>query len=193
MRKISLMTSGKPDSKRMKVHLNFDRTLDPGTPFPQQSPANAMKLNTKSRVAIKAMLDLATHGAHTPVALASVAQRLKVSLSYLEQLFRQLRGRGFVRSSRGPGGGYQLGKRLSAISVADVVDVVDGETKSRRGSGDSADDLWLRLERNLLDYLRTVTLDSLLAQSRHAIGGPSLHAVTGIPESADGRGLPIAA
>lgn len=157
-----------------------------------------MKLNTKSRIAIKALLDIAANGANAPVALANIAERQEVSLSYLEQLFRRLRTNGFVRSSRGPGGGYQLGKQLSAISVADVVDVVDDESKRKRRAvrNDeqcSADDLWVRIERNILDYLRTVSLESLLPGHSHA-AVRSLHAVAAacMPDSRDQR-IPIAA
>src|SRR5512143_775376 len=92
-----------------------------------------MKLNTKSRMAIAAILDVAVHGTEKPVALAGVSERQDISLSYLEQLFRMLREQGFVMSSRGPGGGYRLNRRLAAISVADIVDAVDKKSDQSNG------------------------------------------------------------
>jgi len=132
-----------------------------------------MKMNTKSRMAISAILDVAVHGAAKPVALAGVGERQDISLSYLEQLFRKLRERGFVSSTRGPGGGYRLNKRLSAISVADIVAAVDGESldncdcKGRAASrGCNSHGLWCRVNHHLHDYLSTVTLESVLEDSR---------------------------
>ena len=86
-----------------------------------------MKMNTKSRMAIAAILDVAVNGTYKPVALAGVAERQDISLSYLEQLFRKLREQGYVLSARGPGGGYRLNRRLADISVADIVAAVDHE------------------------------------------------------------------
>ncbi|MGE5468213.1 MAG: Rrf2 family transcriptional regulator [Ignavibacteria bacterium] len=126
-----------------------------------------MKLNTKSRIAVNAMLDVAANGTSNPVALAGIGVRQGISLSYLEQLFRRLRTRGLVKSSRGPGGGYQLGKRASAISIADIVDAVadDAAGKPRRaGSGVRADGLWDQVDRHIGDYLRTVTLEAAMKQ-----------------------------
>ncbi|HEX8986397.1 MAG TPA: Rrf2 family transcriptional regulator [Rhodocyclaceae bacterium] len=123
-----------------------------------------MRINSRSRIAINAMLDVAEHGAHVPVALVTISERLGVSLSYLEQLFRRLRQHGLVRSARGPGGGYQLNKRLSAISVADIVSVVDEDGKSARASKrrEVAAAFWERLDDHLIQYLGTITLDSVL-------------------------------
>jgi Rrf2 family iron-sulfur cluster assembly transcriptional regulator len=135
-----------------------------------------MKLNTKSRMAIAAILDVAVHGTEKPVALAGVSERQDISLSYLEQLFRMLREQGFVMSSRGPGGGYRLNKRLSAISVADIVDAVDKKSDAAAGCQISdncrgenschAHRLWSRVDEHLQEYLRTVTLESILDESR---------------------------
>lgn len=136
-----------------------------------------MKLNTKSRMAIAAILDVAVHGTEKPVALAGVSERQDISLSYLEQLFRMLREQGFVMSSRGPGGGYRLNKRLAAISVADIVDAVDKKSDqpnngcqiSENCHGDNschAHQLWSRVDEHLQQYLRTVTLESILQESR---------------------------
>lgn len=112
------------------------------------------------------MLDVAMHGSREPVALVTISDRLDVSLSYLEQLFRRLRQHGLVKSARGPGGGYQLSKSLTTISVADIVAVVDDESQGSRGSAAvrASEEFWKQLDRHLIDYLRTVTLDSILKQ-----------------------------
>ena len=127
-----------------------------------------MKMNTKSRMAISAILDVAVHGTNKPVALASVGERQDISLSYLEQLFRKLRERGFVSSTRGPGGGYRLNRRLASISVADVINAVDSESLDAchcvegNGSACKSHGLWCRVNHHLHDYLSTVTLDTIL-------------------------------
>lgn len=148
-----------------------------------------MKLNTKSRMAIAAILDVAVHGTEKPVALAGVSERQDISLSYLEQLFRMLREQGFVMSARGPGGGYRLNKRLSNISVADIVDAVDKKADTSNGCQVSenchgenschAHHLWSRVDEHLQEYLRTVTLESILDESR-----------TGYVQSADAAAMP---
>lgn len=137
-----------------------------------------MKMNTKSRMAIAAILDVAVHGTYKPVALAGVAERQDISLSYLEQLFRKLREQGYVLSARGPGGGYRLNRRLADISVADIVSAVDrepldggtcmGAGSCQDGHGCKPHGLWCRVNRHLHDYLRTVTLDSILEETRNA-------------------------
>lgn len=137
-----------------------------------------MKLNTKSRMAIAAILDVAVHGTEKPVALAGVSERQDISLSYLEQLFRMLREQGFVMSSRGPGGGYRLNKRLSAITVADIVNAVDKKNDSAHSCPISenchsenschAHNLWCRVDEHLQEYLSTVTLESILEETHPA-------------------------
>ena len=94
-----------------------------------------MRLTTKGRYAVTAMLDLALHEAAGPVSLAEIAARQELSLSYLEQLFRQMRKRGLVQSTRGPGGGYRLGKPASEVAVADVIDAVDESVDATRCKG----------------------------------------------------------
>lgn len=135
-----------------------------------------MKINSRSRIALDAMLDVAVNGVRTPVTLMSISERQEISLSYLEQLFRRLRNRGLVKSARGPGGGYQLNKRLSAISVGDIVDAVDEPAASKRRNRDvcSADGLWSMLDRHLVDYLRTVTLEAVLQQAGHSTGSAAV-------------------
>ncbi len=134
-----------------------------------------MRVNTRSRIAVHAMLDVAVNGAQVPVALASIGARQGVSPSYLEQLFRRLRTRGLVKSWRGPGGGYQLNKQPSAISIADVVASVDagaGRGRTRARSASAVDELWSRLDGHLFDYLRTVTLESLLQDTAACSAAP---------------------
>jgi Rrf2 family iron-sulfur cluster assembly transcriptional regulator len=133
-----------------------------------------MKINSRSRIALDAMLDVAVNGMQVPVTLNSISERQEISLSYLEQLFRRLRTNGLVKSARGPGGGYQLNKRLSAISVADIVDAVDMEAGvgQKRRNRCTAEPLWSALDRHLVDYLRTVTLEDVLAQARGSEDAP---------------------
>lgn len=151
-----------------------------------------MKLNTKSRMAIAAILDVAVNGTEKPVALAGVSERQDISLSYLEQLFRMLREQGFVQSSRGPGGGYRLNKRLASISVADIVDAVDKKdgTKGCQISENChtenschAHSLWNRVDEHLQQYLRTVTLESILEESQPASYAPSAADAVAVPTS----------
>jgi Rrf2 family iron-sulfur cluster assembly transcriptional regulator len=125
-----------------------------------------MRISSRSRIAINAMLDVAMNGEREPVALVTIGERMDVSLSYLEQLFRRLREHGLVKSARGPGGGYRLARSLKTISVADIVDIVDDEPQdSRDGAGIRASEqFWEQLDRHLIDYLRTVTLESILKQ-----------------------------
>src|SRR2546428_3920232 len=84
-----------------------------------------MRLTTKGRLAVTAMLDLAMHGGKGPVTLAGISQRQSISLSYLEQLFGKLRRHTLVDSVRGPGGGYTLARGLERVSVADIITAVD--------------------------------------------------------------------
>jgi Rrf2 family iron-sulfur cluster assembly transcriptional regulator len=137
-----------------------------------------MKIDTKARLAIAAILDIAIHGTNQPVRMADICQRQRISQSYLEHLLKNLLQHGFVASFRGPGGGYRLARRLATISVADIIGAVDGEASSRgpyvridRGPGTVAevtDGLWGRVDDHLHEYLRSVTLESVLADSMEA-------------------------
>jgi len=137
-----------------------------------------MKIDTKARVAIAAILDVAIHGTNQPVRLADICKRQRVSQSYLEHLFKKLRDSGIVASFHGPGGGYRLIGRLINISVADIVSAVDSETDNRgpqggidrrSGSHDRVTDgLWCRVDDHLRDYLSSVTLQSVLASVTEA-------------------------
>jgi Rrf2 family iron-sulfur cluster assembly transcriptional regulator len=133
-----------------------------------------MRLTTKGRFAVTAMIDVAMHGTKRPVTLAGVSERQKISLSYLEQLFGKLRRASLVDSVRGPGGGYRLARGADAVSVADVILAVDEPIDATRcgGSEDCAADgkrcmtheLWTNLNTHIFAFLRSVTLAQLVAQ-----------------------------
>jgi Rrf2 family iron-sulfur cluster assembly transcriptional regulator len=133
-----------------------------------------MRLTTKGRFAVTAMIDVAMHGTKSPVTLAGVSQRQAISLSYLEQLFGKLRRHGLVDSVRGPGGGYRLARSPEAISVADVIVAVDEPIDATQcGGRESCKDdgkrcmtheLWAKLNTHIFGYLRSVTLAELVGQ-----------------------------
>jgi len=128
-----------------------------------------MRMSTKGRYAVNAMIDLALRQATGPVALAAIGARQGVSLSYLEQLFTRLRQQGMVVSTRGPGGGYTLGRSAEDISVADIVcavdELTDGEMNSQDDKGPSRE-LWLRLNQVMREQMATVTLHSLVLEQQ---------------------------
>lgn len=134
-----------------------------------------MRLTTKGRFAVTAMIDLALRQHTGPVTLAGIAERQKISLSYLEQLFGKLRRNRLVASVRGPGGGYCLAKPMDQMSVADIIRAVDETLDATQcgGKGNCQDDhpcmthdLWTSLNERMFDYLRSVHLDELVAQQR---------------------------
>ncbi len=130
-----------------------------------------MRLTTKGRYAVTAMLDLAMHQDQGPIALADIAQRQGISLSYLEQLFAKLRRRSLVNSVRGPGGGYNLARRAADIAVADVIAAVDESVDTTRCGGAHncqndgpclTHDLWQDLSLRIYDYLSRISLQQLV-------------------------------
>ena len=132
-----------------------------------------MRLTTKGRYAVTAMLDLALHADRGPVSLADISDRQGISLSYLEQLFARLRRFELVKSVRGPGGGYQLMKTAAAISVAQVVDAVDESLDATRceGKGDChqgevclTHHLWQDLSEQIHIFLSGISLADLVAR-----------------------------
>ena len=132
-----------------------------------------MRLTTKGRFAVTAMLDLALRGGKNPVTLAGISERQDISLSYLEQLFSRLRRHELVESVRGPGGGYYLAKTLSNISVADIIRAVDEPIDSTKCGGKEnchdehrclTHDLWMGLNAHIYDYLDSITLATLAAK-----------------------------
>ncbi len=135
-----------------------------------------MKLTTKGRYAVTAMLDLALHDTQGPITLAEIAKRQDISLQYLEQLFTKLRKRGLVESSRGPGGGYRLAKLASDITVARVIYSVDESIDVTRCGGQQncqgefrclTHDLWMELNQHVSEFLNRVTLAGLI--QRHTV------------------------
>ena len=133
-----------------------------------------MRLTTKGRFAVTAMIDVAMYGTKGPVTLAGVSRRQKISLSYLEQLFGKLRRHGLVESVRGPGGGYRLARGADMVSVADVIVAVDepidatlcGGRESCKDDGKRCmtHELWANLNAHIFGFLRAVTLAELVAQ-----------------------------
>lgn len=132
-----------------------------------------MRLTTKGRFAVTAMIDLALRCSKGPVTLAGISERQEISLSYLEQLFGKLRRRGLVDSVRGPGGGYCLARPLAEITVADIICAVDepldttqcgGKENCRDEDRCMTHDLWFTLNRKIHDYLSSVTLADLVSK-----------------------------
>ena len=145
-----------------------------------------MKLTTKGRFAVTAMIDVALFNNGEPVTLAEVSSRQKISLSYLEQLFGKLRRHGLVDSVRGPGGGYNLAKSPNTISVSDIILAVDEpiDTTSCGGEKNCHDDggqclthhLWASLNAHIFTYLQGISLQSLVDDAKER-KSPSLHVV----------------
>ena len=133
-----------------------------------------MKLSTKGRYAVMAMVDLASHSRGQPVALADIAERQEISLSYLEQLFAKLRRGGLVRSVRGPGGGYLPAHPISEMRVSDIILAVDEPIRATRCAPGSPSgcrqnrsrclthDLWEELGNQIHLYLSSVTIADVI-------------------------------
>lgn len=133
-----------------------------------------MRLTSKGRYAVTAMLDVALHTNAGPVPLADISARQEISLSYLEQLFARLRKHGLVSSVRGPGGGYQLGRPATEISVSEVISAVDESVDATRCQGKSdcqggakclTHSLWSDLSTRIEDFLTQITLGELVSQN----------------------------
>lgn len=132
-----------------------------------------MRLTTKGRYAVTAMLDLAIHAGEGPVSLADISERQGISLSYLEQLFAKLRRNELVRSVRGPGGGYQLNREQQDIDVAQVIDAVN-ESVDATGCGHNGGcqdgdvclthHLWCDLSSQIHEFLSQISLADLMAR-----------------------------
>lgn len=134
-----------------------------------------MRLTTKGRYAVTAMVELALNQDKGRISLAEIAERHGISQSYLEQLFAALRRRGLVDGTRGPGGGYRLGRSRAEISVADVIDAVDESVDATRCKGKRncqgdhgclTHDLWEELSAQIRLYLSSVTLENVVAKTR---------------------------
>jgi Rrf2 family transcriptional regulator, iron-sulfur cluster assembly transcription factor len=139
-----------------------------------------MRLTTKGRFAVTAMIDLALRQSNGPVTLAGISQRQEISLSYLEQLFGKLRRHQIVESMRGPGGGYSLARKACNVTVADIIIAVDepldatqcGGKENCHGADRDAGthcmthELWTTLNAKIVDYLDSVSLQDLVDQQR---------------------------
>ena len=156
-----------------------------------------MRLTTKGRFAVTAMVDLAMRHGGGPVTLAEISSRQKISLSYLEQLFGKLRRRALVDSVRGPGGGYRLAKDMSAISVAEIILAVDepidatqcgGKENCRDEQKCLTHDLWATLNDRIFDYLESVSLRQLVDNQRAKESG--LNTVHDMRQS-NGKGVAV--
>lgn len=132
-----------------------------------------MRLSTKGRYAVTAMLDLTLNGGDGPVTLADISETQGISLSYLEQLFAGLRGKQLVRGVRGPGGGYYLARPADEISIADIICAVDEWVEFTRCSGNKdchegnkclTHNLWDELSRDIYTFLSDISLADLVAR-----------------------------
>ena len=132
-----------------------------------------MKLTTKGRYAVTAMLDLAIHASDKPISLADISERQVISLSYLEQLFSKLRRQGLVQSVRGPGGGYCLSRGAEVIFVAQVIDAVNeavdatgcrGTENCQAGNMCLTHHLWTDLSNQIHSFLSDISLADLVSQ-----------------------------
>jgi len=131
-----------------------------------------MRLTTKGRFAVTAMIDLGLRQSSGPVALAAISQRQQISLSYLEQLFGKLRRNALVESTRGPGGGYTLARNPSEITVAEIISSVDEPMDATHCAGKEnclgegtrcmTHDLWASLNTKMIEFLSSVTLQKLV-------------------------------
>lgn len=133
-----------------------------------------MKLGTKGRYAVMAIADLARHCGEQPVTLSEIAERQQISLSYLEQIFAKLRRAGLVKSIRGPGGGYLLGRTREQITVSDVMAAVEEPSKSKvcmphfplhcneSENFCATHHLWVRLSETLGEFLSSITIADVL-------------------------------
>lgn len=143
-----------------------------------------MKLTTKGRFAVTAMIDLALHQSNGPVTLASISERQNISLSYLEQLFSKLRRHRLVISTRGPGGGYSLHNTMHETSVAQIIKAVDEPIDATLCGGKAncapegqcmTHQLWSNLNIKMLEYLSSVSLKELVEQNLSKISSQPIH------------------
>ncbi|HSD40575.1 MAG TPA: Fe-S cluster assembly transcriptional regulator IscR [Burkholderiales bacterium] len=155
-----------------------------------------MRLTTKGRFAVTAILDLAMSQKGGPVSLAGISERQGISLSYLEQLFGKLRRNELVSSVRGPGGGYLLAKPLEDVSVADIIRAVDEPIDATQCGGKEnchddqkciTHDLWAGLNEHIFEYLSSVKLATLVAKQKERKAGATVQFV----ELRDKRPAPV--
>ena len=134
-----------------------------------------MRLTTKGRYAVTAMIDLALHQGQRPVTLQDIAVNQEISLSYLEQLFARLRQGGLVRGTRGPGGGYRLAQDASEVSIAGIITAVDekadltrcgGKSDCQQGEECLTHELWAELSEKIYQFLDDISLADLIQRPR---------------------------
>ena len=139
-----------------------------------------MKMSTKGRYAVMAMIDIGEHSHGRPISLAEIAERQDISQEYLEQLFGKLRKAGLVESARGPGGGYRLAREAGEIPMADIILAVDEPLRVTRCEGDAVEgcvkgekcnshDLWSSLGRQMMYFLGSITLDDVVSKRNLAL------------------------
>ena len=139
-----------------------------------------MKMSTKGRYAVMAMIDIASHSHGSPVSLAEIAERQDISQEYLEQIFAKLRKAGLVESARGPGGGYRLAHDSRDIAVSDIILSADEELRVTRCEGDAVDgclkgercnahDLWSSLGRQMIYFLSSISLEDVVEKRNLAL------------------------
>ena len=139
-----------------------------------------MKMSTKGRYAVMAMIDIAVHSGGEPISLAEIAERQDISQEYLEQLFGKLRKQRLVESARGPGGGYRLARDMRLIPVAEIIAAVDEELHFTRCNGDAvegcvrgercnAHDLWSSLGRQMMNFLASISLEDVVEKRNLAL------------------------
>jgi Rrf2 family iron-sulfur cluster assembly transcriptional regulator len=149
-----------------------------------------MKLTSKGRYAVTAMLDLAFHSRTGPVTLSQISERQGISLSYLEQLFTRMRKNGLVRSTRGPGGGYSLERPPAEVAVAQIISAVDEVVDTTRCSGSNncqdgnrclTHKLWDELSRQIYGFLNDITLQDLMEDENIQVVAQRQDGMTGDP------------
>lgn len=152
-----------------------------------------MKMSTKGRYAVMAMIDIASNSDGAPVSLAEIAERQDISQEYLEQLFGKLRKKKLVESARGPGGGYRLARDMALIPVAEIIAAVDEELQFTRCGGDAvegcvrgercnAHDLWSSLGRQMMYFLSSITLEDVVEKRNLALAATIKQAKDRHPE-----------
>jgi Rrf2 family transcriptional regulator, iron-sulfur cluster assembly transcription factor len=139
-----------------------------------------MKMSTKGRYAVMALIDIGTHSAGQPISLLEIADRQDISQEYLEQLFGKLRRAGLVESARGPGGGYRLARPSDEIILSEIILAVDEPLRVTRCEGDAvngcvkgekccAHDLWSSLGRQMMSFLDSITLEDVVSKRNLAL------------------------
>jgi Rrf2 family iron-sulfur cluster assembly transcriptional regulator len=163
-----------------------------------------MRLTTKGRFAVTAMIDLAMQHGGEPVTLAEISGRQRISLSYLEQLFGKLRRRQLVESVRGPGGGYVLAKDIAQVTVAEIIQAVDEPIDATQCGGKEnchddqkclTHDLWAALNDRIFGYLEGVTLRQLVdaQKAKEAAKNAGVSPVRDMRDTTAKRNTPVSA